>query len=71
MNVTIPEILQSKKFLAALAATIISFFAVRENMTMEQIGMITGPLYIFIGAQGLADIGKEKSKVEMNTLTSE
>jgi hypothetical protein len=64
MNIPIPSILSSKKFWAALVATGVSFFAMRDGMSMQQIAAITGPLYMYIGAQGLADIGKERAKVE-------
>jgi len=64
VSTIVPQILSSKKFIAAAIAAIISFFAVREGMTMEQIVLITGPLYGYIGAQGLADIGKERAKAE-------
>jgi len=51
--------LQSKKFLAAVVAAVLSFFCMRSGMEMEQIALITGPLFMYIGAQGIADIGKE------------
>ena len=60
----LPPLLQSKKFLAALAASLISFFGMREGMTLEQLGLIVGPLMIFVGAQGIADLGKERAKIE-------
>jgi len=56
------SMMQSKKFIAAVVAAIISFFSMRSGMTMEQIAMITGPLFVYIGAQGLADMGKEAAK---------
>lgn len=58
----VSTMLQSKKFIAAVIAAIISFFSMRSGMAMEQIAMITGPLFIYIGAQGLADMGKEAVK---------
>lgn len=60
---TVPSLLESKKFLAALAASIISFFAMREGLSVEQTMVITGPLYTYIAAQGIADMGKERLKV--------
>jgi len=64
MQVTISTLLQSKKFLAAAIATVVSFFAIREGMTNEQIAFIIGPLLVFIGAQGVADFGKESSIID-------
>lgn len=64
MQVTIPALLQSKKFIAAALATVVSYLAIRDGMTREQIAFVVGPLLVFIGAQGVADIGKESAKVE-------
>lgn len=61
---TLPPILQSKKFLAAALASLISFFCVREGFTPEQIGMIIGPIVAFITVQGITDFGKERAKIE-------
>jgi hypothetical protein len=43
------DLLKSKKFL---------------DMEQQQVILIVSPFLTFIGAQGLADIGKEKAKVE-------
>ena len=64
MQINAPSLFQSKKFGAAALASVLSFFGIRYGMTVEQIAMVTGPLILFVGAQGLADIGKEKAKVE-------
>lgn len=64
MQVHAPSLFQSKKFGAAALAAVLSFFGLRYDMTVEQLAIVTGPLMLFIGAQGLADIGKEKAKVE-------
>jgi len=61
---TLPPILQSKKFLAAALASLISFLGVREGFTPEQIGIIIGPIVAFITVQGITDFGKERAKVE-------
>lgn len=65
MTISTPSLFQSKKFGAAALASVLSFFAIRQGMTIEQIAMINGPLMLFVGAQGLADIGKERAKVEL------
>lgn len=59
-----PPILQSKKFLAAALASVISFLGIRFGLTGEQIAVVIGPLLTFVGFQGIADIGKERAKVE-------
>lgn len=61
----VPPMLQSKKFLAALAAAVIGFFARREGMPLEDVAMIVGPLAVYVGAQGIADFGKERAKVDV------
>ncbi len=70
MQVSMPSILTSKKFAAAAIATAISFFAIREDFTMEQIALITGPLYAYIGGQALADFGKEGVLISNNSTTT-
>ena len=65
MEVQVPQIVQSKKFIAAAIASGLSFFAVREGMSFEQVAMITGPLYAYIGGQSLADFGKERERVRV------
>lgn len=64
MQVNVPTLFHSKKFGAAALASILSFLGVRYDMTIEQIGLITAPLYAYIGGQSLADFGKERAKVE-------
>ncbi len=59
MQVSIPTLLQSKKFGAAVLASVLSFLGVREGLDVSQIALITAPLYAYIGGQGLADFGKE------------
>tara|TARA_R110000851_G_scaffold268071_2_gene420717 strand:+ start:42395 stop:42655 length:261 start_codon:yes stop_codon:yes gene_type:complete len=59
-----PPILQSKKFLASALAALISFLGIREGFTSEQIALVVGPLMGFVAMQGVADIGKERAKVE-------
>ena len=58
------ELAKSKKFIAALAAAVLALVGFYLEMDANQIAIITGPLIVYVGAQGLADIGKEKAKVE-------
>lgn len=64
MQVVIPSLFTSKKFGASAAASAVSFLGIRYNMTTEQIATVVGPLMLYVGAQGLADMGKEKVKAE-------
>lgn len=64
MQVSIPSLLQSKKFGAAALASILSFVGVREGLSIEQIALITAPLYAYIAGQGLADLGKSKAQID-------
>lgn len=56
--------LQSKKFGAAALASVLSFLGMRYGLTVEQIALVTAPLYAYIGGQALADFGKEKVRLE-------
>ena len=58
------DMLRSKKFIAAILAAILALIGFYLGLATDQIAIITGPLMIYVGAQGLADIGKEKAKVE-------
>jgi hypothetical protein len=58
------KMLQSKKFIASILAAILGLGGFYLGMSTEQIAVITGPLMIYIGAQGLADIGKEAKLTE-------
>lgn len=64
MQVAVPAIVQSKKFVAAALASTLTFLGLQQGLTLEQVGIITAPLYMFIGAQGIADHGKERAKIE-------
>ena len=64
MQVPVPPILESKKFLASALASVIAFGGVRSGMQYEEIAFVIGPLLTFVGFQGLADIGKSKAVVE-------
>ena len=63
MRTALPDMLGSKKFLAALAAAILAYMGVREGFSEAQIAFVVGPLVAYIGAQGLADIGKEAESI--------
>lgn len=58
------DLLNSKKFLAAIAAAVLALIGFYLGMTVDQIAIITGPLMVYVGAQGLADFGKERAKTE-------
>lgn len=58
------DLLSSKKFLAAVAAAVLALIGFYLGMSTEQIAIITGPLMVYVGAQGLADFGKEKAKAQ-------
>jgi hypothetical protein len=64
MNLPLGDALGSKKFLAALAASAIAFFGFRSGMDEKTIALIIAPLLAYIPSQALADIGKERAKVE-------
>lgn len=59
----LPEIMRSKKFTAAALASAIAFAGFRAGMTQEQIAFVVGPLLVFVGAQAVADVGKERARV--------
>ncbi len=64
MQVSVPPILQSKKFASASLASILSFLGIHYGLTLEQIVIVTAPLYAYVGAQGVADFGKERAKID-------
>ena len=61
-----PEILQSKKFIAAIIASVLGIVGVYLDIPMQDILVIIAPLGAYTVGQGIADIGKEKAKVEQN-----
>ena len=67
MQVSLPQILTSKKFLAASLASVLSFFALRNGMTITEVGLVVSPLILYIPSQGAADIGKSKATIEKAT----
>jgi hypothetical protein len=62
----IRELLSSKKFvtslLAVVAAVCVKLGA--PEAKVDELVAIVSPFLVYIGAQGLADAGKEKAKVE-------
>ena len=64
MQISTPPLLQSKKFSAAALASILSLAGMKYGLTLEQIALVTAPLYAFIGGQALADIGKSKAQLQ-------
>lgn len=62
----IRDLLDSKKFVASLVAVVTAVLVrlgVPEIQVAELLSVIS-PLLVYIGAQGFADIGKEKAIVE-------
>jgi len=58
------ELLKSKKFLATIIGAIMTWISDLTGVSIEAIYVEAGIFGTFIGAQGLADMGKEKAKVE-------
>jgi hypothetical protein len=54
-------LLKSKKFISALLAAIIAFIAEMMGVPHDQVLLMVAPFLAYIGAQGLADLGKEKA----------
>lgn len=73
MNI-LRELLDSKKFIAALI-TMLTAVAVRlgiPEITIGEIVALVSPMLAYIGAQGFADIGKERIFAEKAvTVTNE
>lgn len=59
------EILKSKKFQAAVVGVIVAF-AGKAGLNLDDTSLLTvlSPILAYIAGQGLADIGKEKAKIE-------
>ncbi len=55
---------KNRKFKMAILAGIVAFVGALMDMTSEQIMTSISPFLTFIGFQGIADIGKEKAKIE-------
>lgn len=64
MKKALMELLASKKFLVALLSVVV--FGLGKaglSLTVEQLLPVLAPLWGYIFGQGLADLGKEKAKV--------
>lgn len=62
----IRELLTSKKFVTSLLG-VITAVAVKfgaPEAKVEELLVLVSPFLAYVGAQGLADMGKEKAKVE-------
>lgn len=64
VSIPIPSELTSKKFRVGALASVLAYLGLRAGMSHEDIMLILSPLGLAIGAQGVADIGKEKAKQE-------
>lgn len=59
------ELLRSKKFLMAVAATLVAAGAkLGLDLSTETVGLLMAPMLTYIAAQGVADYGKGVAKVE-------
>jgi len=58
------DLLRSKKFISAVIAALIAGVASFYGIEPEQVALLISPFLVYIGGQGLADIGKEKVKAE-------
>lgn len=62
----IKELLNSKKFVVSLVG-VITAVAVKlgaPETSVEEILTMLSPFMVYVGAQGFADYGKEKAKIE-------
>lgn len=58
------QLLESKKFLASVLASLIAFLCLRFGLSQADTAFVVGPLIAFIGAQAFADIGKSRAELE-------
>lgn len=67
MKATLAELLTSKKFLAALAAIVV-YVAGRFGFDIDPAALdhIFAALLVYVGGQGLADVGKSAATVAAN-----
>jgi hypothetical protein len=59
-----PTILKSKKFLTALAAMLAVLIGNLIDAPPEEVSAVVLPLLLYIFAQGVADFGKERARIE-------
>ncbi len=61
------DIFKSKKFQAAIAGLLVALLAKQGLQLDDQaVLLILSPILTYIGAQGVADIGKEAEKAKSN-----
>ena len=60
------QFFNSKKFFAALASALIIILSDGIGLTADQATKLVETIWLYMGAQGLADIGKEKAKIDLN-----
>lgn len=53
-----------KKIFAATLASVLALVGLMNGLTVPEVAVIVGPLTGYVLGQGLADIGKERAKVE-------
>lgn len=68
MTINTPRV--SKKLLVALLAPILSYLALREGMSEQQVALILAPLLLYLPSQGLADYGKEAVREQAKAATA-
>lgn len=56
------ELIQSKKFIASILASILALVGLLYGLPPSDIALVIAPLSIYIGAQVMADFGKEATK---------
>ena len=61
------DLFASKKFLASALAVIVGAVLRGAGVPMADIAVIVGPLLVYVGAQAVADIGKEKALIQQET----
>lgn len=59
------DLLKSKKFKAAIVGLVVAL-AGKVGLDLDEAALLTilSPILAYIAGQGLADIGKEKAKIE-------
>ena len=57
------DLLKSKKFLAAILASLLAFAGMMYDLSAAEIAVIVAPLSSYILAQGVADHGKERLRM--------
>lgn len=66
--------LESKKWKAVLVAVgvgvvvflVSAFTGINSDEAIKWVGIIISPILLYIPSQGIADVGKERAKIEAN-----